>query len=85
MIEEKIKLTELIDVSILQKMQDAFAKMARMAALTADENGVAVTEPTNFTDLCTEFCRKSPIGKARCEYCDKMGAVMSLRRQQPVA
>lgn len=85
MIEEKIKLTELIDVSILQKMQDAFAKMARMAALTADENGVAVTEPTNFTDLCTEFCRKSPIGKARCEYCDKMGAVMSLRRQQPVS
>ena len=68
-----IKLTELIDVSILQKMQDSFSAMVRMAALTTDENGVPVTQGTNFSEFCTEFCRKSPIGRARCEQCDKMG------------
>ncbi|MGN0651282.1 MAG: PocR ligand-binding domain-containing protein [Oscillospiraceae bacterium] len=80
-----IKLTELIDVSILQKMQDSFSAMARMAALTTDENGVPVTKGTNFSEFCTEFCRKSPIGRARCEQCDKMGAVRVMETQTPVS
>lgn len=84
-ISSNIKLAELIDVEILQKMQDGFAKMARMAALTTDENGVPVTEGTNFSELCTEYCRKSPIGKERCENCDRMGAVVSLREKKPVS
>lgn len=84
-IDEDISLVELIDISILQQMQDAFAKMARMAALTTDSEGVAVTQGTNFSELCTEYCRKSPIGKARCEQCDKMGAVRSLELKQPVS
>lgn len=81
--DENIKLTELIDVSILQKMQDSFSAMARMAALTTDENGVPVTVGTNFSEFCTEFCRKSPIGRARCEQCDKMGAVRVMETQTP--
>lgn len=31
---DNIRLNELIDVSILQKMQNSFSAMARMAALT---------------------------------------------------
>lgn len=65
--KDTISLTELIDVSILQKMQDSFSSMARMAALTTDENGVPVTVGTNFSEFCTEYCRKSPIGRKRCE------------------
>lgn len=83
--EENISLTELIDVKILQKMQDSFSAMARMAALTTDENGVPVTVGSNFTEFCTEFCRKSPIGRARCEQCDKMGAVRVMQTQTPVS
>jgi len=78
-------LTDLIELPILQQMQDAFAKMARMAALTADSDGVAVTKGSNFTELCMEYCRKSPIGKARCENCDKMGAVKTLEYRKPVS
>ena len=80
-VDEELSLTELIEVEILQKMQNAFSKMARMAALITNEDGVAVTEGTNFSDFCTEYCRKSAIGKARCENCDKMGAVMSLEQK----
>ncbi|MGN0679226.1 MAG: PocR ligand-binding domain-containing protein [Oscillospiraceae bacterium] len=82
---ENISLTELIDVSILQRMQDTFSAMARMAALTTDENGIPVTVGTNFSEFCSEFCRKSPIGRKRCEQCDKMGAVMVIEAQKPVS
>lgn len=84
-VDEELSLTELIEVEILQKMQNAFSKMARMAALITNEDGVAVTEGTNFSDFCTEYCRKSAIGKARCENCDKMGAVMTLEQKKPVS
>ena len=82
---DTISLTELIDVSILQRMQDTFAAMARMAALTTDENGTPVTVGTHFSEFCSNFCRKSPIGRARCEQCDKMGAVMVLEAKKPVS
>ncbi len=81
---ENISLTELIDVRILQRMQDTFSDMVRMAALTTDENGVPVTKGTNFSEFCSEFCRKSPIGCPRCEQCDKMGAVTVMRSHKPV-
>jgi len=82
---EDISLVELIDPSILQKMQASFAKMARMAAITTDENGVPVTEGTNFTRLCSEYCRKSEEGRKRCENCDRAGAVMTLENHKPVS
>ena len=40
-VDEELSLTELIEVEILQKMQNAFSKMARMAALITNEDGVA--------------------------------------------
>ncbi len=81
---ENISLTELIDVSMLQRMQDTFSGMVRMAALTTDENGIPVTEGTNFSEFCIDFCRKSPIGRVRCEQCDKMGAVKVMEAHKPV-
>ncbi len=61
--DEDIYLTNLIEVEILQKIQDAFSNMSRMAALTADANGIAVTKGSRFSEFCNEFCRLSPIGK----------------------
>lgn len=58
--------------------------MARMAALTTDENGIPVTKGTNFSRFCMDYCRKSSIGKARCEKCDKLGALKALKEQKPV-
>lgn len=59
--------------------------MARMASLTTDENGVPLTDGSNFTAFCTEFCRKSPIGRERCEQCDKNGAVTVLETGKPTS
>lgn len=82
---ENLQLTELIEVEILQKMQDAFAKMTGMAALTTDENGAAITEGTNFSVFCTDYCRKSAVGVKRCEACDRKGALMALENKGPVS
>ncbi|MBP1561531.1 MAG: PocR ligand-binding domain-containing protein [Oscillospiraceae bacterium] len=59
--------------------------MARMAALTTDENGVAITQGSNFSEFCMNYCRKSPIGKSRCEKCDRDGAIMVLESGKPVS
>lgn len=83
--DEEILLTDLIPVETLQKIQNSFSKMARMAALTTDENGVPITEGSNFTDFCTNYCRKSPIGRERCEKCDRDGAIKVFESGKPAS
>lgn len=83
--DEEIHLTDLIPVETLKKIQDSFSKMARMVALTTDENGIPITEGSNFSDFCMNYCRKSPIGKIRCEKCDRDGALKVLESGKPVS
>ena len=76
-IKEELRLTDLIEVSTLQKMQDAFAAMTGVAVITTDSNGVAVTEPSDFSDFCINYVRSTEAGMECCEKCDKMGAGMA--------
>ncbi|MGN0620346.1 MAG: PocR ligand-binding domain-containing protein [Porcipelethomonas sp.] len=80
---KELYLIDLIDVNTLQKIQDGFSDMTGMAALTADENGVAVTKGSNFTDFCMKYTRNSVLGNKRCELCDKMGAELTHRSGKP--
>ena len=75
---DHLYLTELIDVETLQRVQDAFADMTGMAALTTDAEGVAVTNGSNFTDFCMKYTRATKIGAFRCGLCDKRGAEITL-------
>ena len=84
-IDEDVTLTDLVDVTVLQQMQDAFAKMARMAALTSEPDGTAITKGSYFSEVCTEFCRKSEIGRKRCENCDRDGAIKAMTEGKPVS
>ncbi len=74
-----VRLTDLIDVGTLQEIQDGFAKLTGMAALTTDENGNAVTKGSNFTDFCMNYTRRSPTGCSRCEECDRSGGEQTMR------
>lgn len=80
---ERIHLTKLINANILQQIQDGFSKYTGMAALTADEEGVPVTQGSGFTSFCTNLTRKSEVGSKRCEACDRDGALKSLRAGKP--
>ncbi len=76
-IEKKLHLTDMIDAEMLQQIQDAFSDMTGMASLTTDNNGVAITQGSRFTDFCVKYTRNSELGRKRCEQCDIRGAEIS--------
>lgn len=78
--KEEIKLTDLMDLDLLQRIQDAFSELTGMAALTSDVEGKPLTRATNFTDFCMKYVRASIDGGRYCEWCDKYGAEQSLER-----
>lgn len=79
---QNIKLSELIDVKILQKIQDILSDYIGVAALITDEKGVPITEGSNFSAFCNELVRKSELGCIRCNECDRNGALDSLRNKE---
>lgn len=80
----EVKLTDLIDRKTLQKVQNGFANMTGMAALTTEVDGTAVTEGSNFSDFCMRYTRGSAIGCERCRQCDSQGANLALQRGESV-
>ncbi|MCI9676330.1 MAG: hypothetical protein HFH06_11330 [Lachnospiraceae bacterium] len=80
---QNVKLTDLIDPGILQKIQDSLSDYIGMASLIADENGTPVTAGSGFTDFCNNLTRKSALGCTRCEQCDKQGALETLQNGKP--
>lgn len=75
----EITLLDLFDVEMLQRLQDAFAKMTGLAAIITDASGVPVTNGANFTDFCAKYTRRSAIGCLRCQQCDRHGAELALK------
>ena len=67
--ENRLKLSNLIDIKVLQEFQDVFAKISDVASIIVDEVG-PVTAPSNFTDFCIKPTRWSPLGFKRCNECD---------------
>ncbi len=73
-VENEFKLTDLIDVKTLQRIQDAFSDMSGIASLITDAYGVIQTVPSGFTDFCQTYIRSTSEGRRMCEKCFKMGA-----------
>ena len=82
---DDLYITDLIDQSILQSIQDAFSNMVGMAALTTDATGKPVTEGSNFTEYCMKYTRQSKVGCAKCEECDRYGAVKTQESGKPTS
>ncbi len=81
---DELKLTDLLSVELLQTIQDTFSDMCNLAIGISDAEGVLVTKDTLSSDFCLNYNKKSPIGRARCEQCDKYGGVMSLEQGKSV-
>lgn len=75
----QVHLSELLDIESVQVIQDSFSKMTGMASVLTDENGTPITKGSNFTPFCYELTRRSAIGKARCEKCDRSGAKETMK------
>lgn len=82
--EVDIKLSEIISVEFLQKLQDAFSKATGVACLTTDINGIPIAKGSGHTEFCMKLCRGSNIGLNRCIKSDVFGGTESARTGKPV-
>ncbi len=79
----KVSFHEIIDIHHWQKMQDHFAEVIKLTVRTVDEKGMAISEPSNETKLCSEVLKDSDLWTSVCRRCllepklskkDKFGA-----------
>ncbi|QCX34504.1 histidine kinase [Caloramator sp. E03] len=81
--ELKYKISEIIDINFLQNIQDKFAKMLGLAAITVNSNGSPIDKASNFIGYCN-LIRKSKKGYQRCSLCDANGCFQSMNAKSPV-
>jgi PAS domain S-box-containing protein len=62
----KLSFHDLFDLEAIQNIQDAFAVATGVASIITDVNGVPITQPSNFCDLCQNVIRKTEKGLANC-------------------
>jgi len=66
-----MKLKEVINIEILQKIQDGFSETFELPSIIYDVDGKAITEPSNFTKFC-KFVRSTEKGNSNCEKFDAL-------------
>lgn len=64
-----LKLTDIVDIYILQKLQDGFAESYNVASTIFDDKNKPITKPSNFSEFC-KIIRSSEKGTQRCEISD---------------
>ncbi|MCA9950570.1 MAG: PocR ligand-binding domain-containing protein [Anaerolineales bacterium] len=82
--ESKIKIEELVDLKLLQRLQDTFAQAMGVAAVTVNQDGIPITDASNFCDVC-HMIRSTESGLKRCQQCDAEGGYVAHERGQPYA
>ncbi len=81
---EELRLTELISTDTLQSIQDSFCEICNVAIGIADVDGVMLTKDTLGSEFCCEYVKKSPLGRSRCEKCDRAGGELAYREDKAV-
>src|SRR5581483_11909577 len=64
------QLTDLIEVSALQSIQDTFAKVFGLPTVIVDPTGRNLTNITHRVSFCEDLTRTSPVAGPRCMSCD---------------
>ncbi len=70
--DEAITLEDLFDISAIQRLQDLYAEAFGVAALITRPDGSPITQPSQFTELCGQIIRKTPLGMKNCIHSDAM-------------
>ncbi len=75
MTTNSMKLTGLIELDELQKIQDSLALVTGVGMCVHEVDGTPITRPSNWCELCINYHRKSEIGCRRCLESDaRLGA-----------
>jgi ligand-binding sensor protein len=70
-----IRLTDLIGLDELQKIQDSFALATGVGACIHQVDGTPITSPSNWCELCVNYNRKSGIGIIPFTTREKVGSL----------
>ena len=80
---QELQVIDFIDLDILQRIQDTFAKAMSVAAVTVDRYGAPITKTSNFSRLCL-MIRSTSKGLKRCYKSDADGGQKAIDAQRPV-
>lgn len=78
-----LKITDVIDLDILQRFQDNFAVSMDIASVTVDINGNPVTKPSSYTKFCMDFTHSTTTGDRRCAESHKKGGEEAAKTGRP--
>jgi len=66
-----MKLNQIINIDVLQKIQNGFSETFGLPAIIYDLNGKAITKPSQFTEFC-KYVRSTEKGNSNCEKFDAL-------------
>jgi ligand-binding sensor protein len=75
-----MKIQDVIDLGLLQKVQDSFAEATGLAAITVDFRGNPITEYSNFSPFCNKIRENKELYN-NCLQCDAFGGLEASRRE----
>lgn len=68
--DSDLKLTDVIEIEHLQRIQDSFARATGVASIIIDLNGNTITRPSNFNPVC-KLIHQTEEGRRRCDMSDQ--------------
>lgn len=80
--ERSVRLQDLINLDMLQKVQDNFSQAVGISLVTVDTQGVPVTTLSGFTPYCLAL-RSTRKGRERCIRSDDVGGRTAMSRGGP--
>ncbi|MDN4073010.1 sensor histidine kinase [Fictibacillus terranigra] len=76
-------LRNIVNVTVLQEIQERFSEATGFAVIIADELGIPVTKPSNFTSFCTNI-RSSEQGSKCCILSDRKVGQLAAQHGKPI-
>jgi PAS domain S-box-containing protein len=78
----ELNITDIVELRSLQQIQDSFAQATGVASVITDVNGMPLTQPSNFSEVCN-IIRSTELGKKKCINSDKMLGEISKNQSKP--
>ena len=70
---DALKLTDVIELSFLQKFQDDFAEGVGIASVTVDPEGNPITKPSRYIRMCMAYTQSTELGRKCCAQSHSQG------------
>jgi ligand-binding sensor protein/anti-sigma regulatory factor (Ser/Thr protein kinase) len=77
----KIKLTDVIEMSTLNSIQEKMGVLVDVPQITTDSEGIPVGKISNFIPFC-RLMRSSPKGSQHCILCDRQAGLLAMEERQ---